>query len=207
MGALDCTVLNLGIEGQRAPVDESNRAWIAFWNIVVLPPFAEDGAWRLLNLVNDPATEISNLLPFTLARVPGLKYRGVQDPNVLNETRLPPPEDKAVGFNLLHPGEHPAAAYRGRQADDSSRFMKPKSATDHAKAQGVLEDAQRTAAMIKQARANFVDAARAHAVAMSAPSRVQAPEIVPHHVLTYSEDDAESPYRLRPQSRLRLAQR
>jgi len=103
IGTIDCRVLSLSLKHPPLPADESNRAWIAFWSVAILPPFAEEGAWRLLNLVNKDMTNISKLLPLTLARVPGLKYRSLREPNAANETRLPPPADKAVGLLLPDP--------------------------------------------------------------------------------------------------------
>lgn len=142
--------------------NQTNRAWIAFWNIAVLPPFAVDGAWKLLNMVNMPKTELSKLLPMTLARVPGLKYRGLEGPNALNETRLPPPEDKAANFQLERHGVD----------DESMRKPDVVESFPATKAQEVLQDGQHTAAMIKSVHAKFADAAKAHAMAIHAPRRV-----------------------------------
>jgi len=99
-GPIGCSVLKLAAEARRVTDEETNRPWVAFWSVVILQPFSEDAAWNLLNLVNTDTTEVSKLLPLTLARVPGLSYQSIREPNAANETRLPPPEDKAVGFAL-----------------------------------------------------------------------------------------------------------
>lgn len=201
-GIIDCTIVSIGLEDQSLQEEESNRAWIAAWNLVLLPPFAEDAAWRLLDMIHSPSTLLSKLLPMTLARVPGLKYRALQAPNVMNETRLPPPEDKGVGFSLPNPLAKKASEERmKREAVLSNVAANDKAAADLMTARKALQDAQQTAAMIKQAGANFAAAARAHAMHITAPSAVRAPEIVPSHVLTHPGLDSESPYPWRQQSR------
>jgi hypothetical protein len=107
IGELDCSILELYLEDPPFEADESNRPWIAFWNVVFPPPLPQEGAWRLLQQVNEPGTCASKLLPMTLARIPGMQYRAMQDPNEAikgsKEVRLPPPSDKAVGFTLPNP--------------------------------------------------------------------------------------------------------
>jgi hypothetical protein len=121
-GTIGCRLLGLSLKEppQKREEEQANRAWIAFWSIVLLPPYAKDAAWHLLNLANTPRTDVSNLLPMTLARVPGLKYRALDEQNVVNETRLPPPEDRAVGFALPNPYDEEAAEAAEKTAQQAA---------------------------------------------------------------------------------------
>lgn len=197
-GTIECEVLSLDLEDPPFPPDETNRAWIAFWSVVIEEPFAEEGAWRLLNLVNTPMTEIAKLLPMTVARVPGLKYRAMQEPNLANETRLPPPIDRAVGFSLPNPYREEAAmeAQRRAQREKEDEQMRQENA-DRAKAQSAVINGQQAAKMIKQADTKFISAARAHALTIrGGDTAMKPPDIVPYEVLPDPSDpeDLESPY-------------
>jgi len=59
---LNCTVTSLAIEDPPFP-EESNRPWIALWSITILPPFSQDAAWRLLQMVNEPGPSSRTFCP------------------------------------------------------------------------------------------------------------------------------------------------
>merc|ERR1719253_1179831 len=170
--------------------------------------------------MNEPGSELSKLLPVTLARIPGLKYRALQEPNAATkyaqEVRLPPPEDKAVGFGLPHPYEEEAAIKEQmkrlkKEKDAANLKIKEKSAMEEHMAKTSLDTVKRTKAQIKLAGAQFVDAARAHAEAIRAPNASSGPDIVPYDAIIDYDMRAESPYpwrdqRPRPEYMLNLAQ-
>jgi hypothetical protein len=205
---LDCYVMSIEVQDPPFAPEESNRAWIATWSITLLPPFAQDGAWRLLNMVNDPASQLSKLLPMTLARIPGMKYRGLQTPNLAlqdaNETRLPPPEDKAVGFAIPDPYDEQARieAEKKRMKRENAAAalnIRAKSDMEQMKAQDALQQAQRGTLLIKNAAAQFTNAAYAHASAIRAPNASRGPDIVPFEALENEHLASESPYPWRDQ--------
>jgi len=207
-GDLSCSVLSLTLEDPPFAPQEENRAWIALWSVTILPPFAKDGAWRLLQMVNKPMTELSKLLPFTLARIPGLRYRGLREPNAAlhetNETRLPPPEDKAVGFALPDPYPEEAEmkfemARMKRENAARTLMVNDKSALDNMRAKAALEASKVQQKMLSQADIKFTRAARAHASAMRAPNATTGPDIVPFEVLVDPMLKSESPYPWRDQ--------
>jgi len=72
-----------------------NRPWIAWWSVTIKPPHDVPAAQRLIEIVNTPHGQLSELLPLTLARVPGLR-----DPEFvyskLEESRIPRLRDVAV---------------------------------------------------------------------------------------------------------------
>jgi len=207
-GELNCSVLSLTLEDPPFAPQEENRAWIALWSVSILPPFAKDGAWRLLQLVNKPMTELSKLLPLTLARIPGLRYRGLREPNAAlhetNETRLPPPEDKAVGFALPDPYAEEAELkfeMERMKRENAARtlMVADKTAMDNMRAQAALEASKVQQNAISQANIKFTRAARAHASAMRAPNATSGPDIVPFEVLVDPLLKSESPYPWRDQ--------
>jgi len=207
-GEIGCDVVSLALEDPPFLPEEENRAWIAFWSVVILPPFDEEGAWRLLNLANSDSSPISKLLPMTLARVPGLQYRSLKEPNAANETRLPPPLDKAVGFRLPDPDDPVDEQQALRSEKDRMKReraehaaavlrLERKSAMKLQKARQALGTSHLLTQTLRQADTTFTDAARAHAQAItgSNAAEVITPlDIVPPDVLADRDDNGESPY-------------
>jgi len=207
-GVFDCVLHSMELVDPPFAPQEYNRAWIAFWSITVLPPFDKDGAWRLLKMVNDPDSRLSKLLPQTLGRIPGLQYRGLQKPNLAiheaDETRLPPPEDKAVGFALPDPYDEQARLeeeMRRLKRDQAAAALRieQKSNAEMLAASEALKAARQAKVMIKQADEKFQKAARAHASALRASNRTKGPDIVPFEVLSDPLLGPESPYPWRDQ--------
>jgi hypothetical protein len=206
---IDCSVMSIEVQDGPFAPEESNRAWIATWSITVLPPFAQDGAWRLLNMVNEPGSQLSKLLPMTLARIPGMQYRGLQTPNLAlqdaNETRLPPPEDKAVGFAIPDPYDEEARieAEKKRMKREKAATalrIKAKSDMEQMQANDALQQAQRGTVVIKNAAAQFTKAAYVHASAIRAANASRGPDIVPFEALENEHLASESPYPWRDQN-------
>mmetsp|Transcript_51032 Transcript_51032/g.79726 ORF Transcript_51032/g.79726 Transcript_51032/m.79726 type:complete len:717 (+) Transcript_51032:116-2266(+) len=198
-GGINCSQLELKLIDPPFPPEEKNRAWIAFWNVVILPPYAEEGSWRLLNEANDPKSEITKLFPLTLARVPGMKYRAIKDDNAANETRLPPPLDKALRFKLPNPINEEAALQaeieRMKNEEEKADFIiKDKQAAERMQIQRILEATEVTKRKIDEEAATVVRAAKAHVAALFNSSGAEAPVIVPWGVLTDRSPDATSPY-------------
>jgi hypothetical protein len=215
IGPLDCLVLDLKTEDSPFPVKESNRAWIAFWSITIDEPFSQEGAWRLLQSINEPGTELSKLLPATLARIPGMKYRALEEPNMAingsKEVRLPPPEDKAVGIKMpdpylqeVSPKVDVGARSMEEIAAERLAIAEEKAKQETLKSQGSLSDSKLTEHLIKQAKDQFTLAARVHeeAVVGDPDEASSAPDIVPYDVLGDEDepgDPCESPYPWRDQ--------
>lgn len=205
---LECTVMSLELKDPPFDVDQSNRAWIALWSVTILEPFAQDGAWRLLQMVNDPNSKLSKVLPVTLARIPGLKYRGLKVPNLAikesNESRLPPPEDKAVGFRLPDPYDEEArmqAEQKRMKRENAASALRIKGKADMElmRANDALRKSQQAKLVIAQADAQFTNAARVHAQAIRAPNASMGPDIVPFEVIESYHLRNESPYPWRDQ--------
>jgi len=206
-GIIDCNATSLTLVDPPFDVPEANRAWIAFWSVVIAEPFAQDGAWRLLNMMNEHGTQISKLLPATLARIPQ-EYKALLDPQAAiknaNQTRLPPPEDKAVGFKLPNPYSEEEAMKaenkRMKEEGDSAAFaLKSRTAREQTQAQELLKTVQQEQMTIKQANAKFVNAARVHVEALRAANATRGPDIVPYDVLEDPLLEGESPYPWREQ--------
>jgi hypothetical protein len=209
LGQLDCNQLELYLEDPPFEAQESNRPWIAFWNVVFPPPFPQEGAWRLLQQVNEPGTCASKLLPMTLARIPGMKYRGVEDPNEAikdsKEVRLPPPEDKAVGFKLPNPYDEEEELkwnmkVMAREQAAHEKKVLAKKEMELAISAAAAQQSDELKERIKASKEQFTKAARAHADAIRAETGKKAPDIVPYDVI--SDDpchSVESPYPWRDQ--------
>lgn len=198
-GLVDCSILSLTLENPPFELDESNRAWIAFWAVVIQPPFDQEGSWRLLNLMNEMDSELSHLLPRTLARVPGLRYRALKEPNLANETRLPPPEDKAVGIKLPNPVDEEAAMAaeleRMKKEKEHQEFViKDKEAMEQMMALKAIHNGRVAQRMLKEADTRITHAAEVHAAAIVAPNRTRGIQLVNPSVLMGDDPTAESPY-------------
>lgn len=219
-GMLGCEILKLEIDvEQEAP--QTNRPWIAFWSVTLKAgDRAQKAAWKLLKLVNHPGTGLSNLLPLTLARIPGLMYRSLQEPNGAiknaDETRLPPPEDKSVSFDLPNPYEEQSqleAEENRRKIEEAAHasMMKAKLSRENKLADEVLGAALPLSRAIKGAEAQFVNASRAHTAALRTQYGAKPMDIVPWETLVEDPvldgaspcdynghrsefDDEESPY-------------
>lgn len=211
-GTIGCRLLGLSLKvpPQKREEEQANRAWIAFWSIVLLPPHAKDAAWHLLNLANTPRTDVSDLLPMTLARVPGLKYRALDEQNVVNETRLPPPEDRAIGFALPNPYDEEAAEAAAKQRVEREHAAHLRMVTERndsavMEAQLVLHASQEVSRLVKTASDEVYNSAHAHAHAIADTDGKPEPDIVPYESLDENppcpgdtdvdeEDQDESPY-------------
>lgn len=217
VGTIDCSVLSLSLKDPPLPSDELNRPWIAAWSVTILPPFAEEGAWRLLNLVNKDMSKVSKLLPMTLARVPGLHYRSIKEPNAVNETRLPPPDDRAVGIVLpdmagveeLKQEDFQVDGKRMKREHVAARLrLEMKSELELKKAQAELGAAQQVSQTISQTDAKLTNAAKVHAETIRpAYEDVSGPDIMPPDVLVGSDNEEESPYHSLEEEPLGLVQR
>lgn len=206
-GIIDCNVTSLTLVDPPFDVPEANRAWIAFWSVVIEEPFAQDGAWRLLNMMNEHGTQISKLLPATLARIPQ-QYKALLDPQAAiknaNQTRLPPPEDKAVGFKLPNPyAEEEALKAENKrmkeEGDAAASAANARIAREQTQARELLKTVQQEKVSIKQANAKFVNAARVHVEALRAANATRGLDIVPYDVIGDPLLEGESPYPWRDQ--------
>jgi len=216
VGTIDCSVLSLSSKDSPLPSDESNRAWIAAWSVAILPPFAEEGAWRLLNLANKDMSNVSKLLPMTLARVPGLKYRSLKEPNTDIEARLPPPDDRAVGISLpdlagveaLKQGALKVDAKRMKREHAAAELrLERKAELELKRAQAELAAAQQITQAIAQTDAKVTNAAKVHAEILVPDEDASAPDIMPPEVLVGPDNDEESPYHSFEDEPLGLVQR
>jgi hypothetical protein len=198
-GVINCSQTELKLLDPPFKPEEKNRAWVAFWSVVVHEPFADKVAWKLLNEMNDPKSDITKLLPLTLARVPGWKYRSLKEPHAANETRLPPPLDKAVGFALPEPiNEEEAlkAEMRRMRMERASAdaLTQAKFTAEDLKITQAVNEAKMAKALLRHTQAKIIRAAKAHTNALFAPNATAGPDIVPYDVIMEDAPDAESPY-------------
>lgn len=202
-GAVNCiakepSIGKVQVAGETAK--ETNRAWLAPWSIVIVPPFSKVGATRLVEDLSIKGSRLAELLPKTSAYVPGIPDPALGAWNSAKEMRLPPPNAKYL--EVMQPGvrldEKDASnleelvAQKGfamkrtmelkRRAKDTYETMQAKKA---------IQAAASTQKMIKQAGAQFLKAARAHAAALTAPTRHKGLNIVPPAL-----GNSDSPYPL-----------
>merc|ERR1719387_2446722 len=123
-------------------------------------------------------TCMAKLLPQTLARIPGLEYRGIQEPNAAlreaHEVRLAPPDDKSVGFSLPNPYDKEeemkwTLKRMAAEKEAHDKMVKDKQEMEIKMAKQSMEDADNLKVMLKRSDAQFRKAARVHAEAIRAP--------------------------------------
>jgi hypothetical protein len=199
-GFIMCSQLELKLLDPPFEPEEKNRAWVAFWNVVALPPYADYASWDLLNLANDPQSEVTKLLPMTLARVPGLRYRAIKPYNAANETRLPPPLDKALRFKLPSPINEEAALEHEmermkKEEQQADLVIQDEAAAERMRIDRVMRAAAATRVKIAMEDAKIVKSAKLHVAELfNGTLEGEAPDIVPWGVLTGHNEDADSPY-------------
>jgi len=214
-GSFNCTQLDLEQEDPLVTpfVDnQTNRPWIAFWSIVLAPPTtkAQDDAWRFVQKMDEPGSCLSHLLPQTLARIPGLLYRGLQQPNAaINSTqvvRLPPPNEKALG-PLKTPNPYDRKAEEAwnkkrveQEAEAAETKAKTQEAVDLSMSLSAAKEANETQAVMKDTEAVIIRAAKLHAEAARPTSAKRGPDIIPFdvdecdHELGAANGGSASPY-------------
>jgi len=151
------------------PEPIKNRPWIAWWAIEILPPDATPYAEKVLAAFNNPRSNVSCLLPSTLARVPGLWHPLFQSISV-NETRLPPPRERAVEL-----GPHPGGV-QGLPRNVEGEMLKRMNIIN-AYANAEIHDAVIVGSQIRQGESRILAAAKAHRDALHAHPAL-APEII-----------------------------
>merc|ERR1719164_9028 len=81
-----------------------------------------------MNQINYPGTPLSDLLPMTLARLPGLQYRAIKEPQAYiehaKETRIPPPDDKAVQMAIANPYREKARLNNEKRRMEKEQFAR-----------------------------------------------------------------------------------
>jgi len=195
-GDVKCTAMGAHVQPLAAQEPlQQNRAWISFWNIVVMPPFAKLGGKRLLEMVDTPGTKLAKLLPATLAYVPGIMDRSLGDQNAAAESRLPPPMESSTGFGLRSSRyeQEDLEEQAQRVKDEKSlkeRIINTRATYEIAQAKLAKEAGEITKAMVAHAREQFVSAARAHTQALRPSTALRGPAIMPPP----RADEGESPY-------------
>jgi len=197
---ITCTILKLELD-VKDQGHESNRAWIAFWSIIVLPPYSVPATQRLLEEVDTPLSDLAKILPLTVARVPGLDYRSMQEePNAAQETRLPPPLEKAVGFALPDPEDEEEAlkdeeSRLRREIKKSGDAIQAKKMLETSLANDAFNSGEKVSSMINQVKTQAKSAALEHARILR--SGKEGPSIVPYQDIAVHaelEEDPDSPY-------------
>lgn len=165
----------------------SNRPWIAYWSVTLLPPHAAEHAERLLRLVDTPHSSLARLLPTTLARVPGMRHPGFAN-NAIHEIRLPPPRDVAESFGmpLGDIGPEPPDSFAMAQAERN--FARAQQSLN----EGMELSVQLAAEKQRVEMANKASRDQLFFPDGPVPPGRRAPQVVPPMVAT--GDNNESPY-------------
>jgi len=202
-GIVKSTAMTPTMDSAGTP-NEQNRAWIAPWSIVVLPPFAKQGSQKMLEMIATPGSPLAKLLPQTVAYVPGSANvdRSLGAQNGAPEARLPPPLPKSVGLedpnSKFATQERQEELERAKYEQDLAiRTIDTQAAHDIIRADAALKAAQETKAIIDQAGRKFLRAARAHAEALRPQKTFPSTDIANPSVLAEG-DMAETPYSFGP---------
>lgn len=164
----------------------TNRPWVAWWMIKILPPNASLPIPKLLSAVNNPKGGLTRILPLTFARMPNMAHPFIENHGTF--AILPPPVDQSLAL-----GYNPGGFRSGKTGEPLGPLQMLNDPEEMALKS--LDDSLQTTGMIDELEHRVENASQMHYKTLSFQP-YKAPQIIPPMVVSDGPDGVhtESPY-------------